>query len=96
MPPLATLLAVSAIVGESQRMAATPDPAVGPAVLLQHVSKQFRLPHEQYHTFKERVLHPFRSATVDVLHAVDDVSVKVGAASSSASSGATGAARARC
>ena len=78
MPPLATLLAVSAIVGESQRMAATPDPAVGPAVRLEHVSKQFRLPHEQYHTLKERVLHPFRSSQVDVLHAVDDVSVEIG------------------
>jgi ABC-type polysaccharide/polyol phosphate transport system ATPase subunit len=41
------------------------------------VSKAFRLPHRQYHTLKERALHPFRSRSFDVLQAVDDVSVEI-------------------
>ena len=47
------------------------------AVRLSHVSKHFELPHEQYHTIKERALHPFRPRTYDVLHAVDDVSLEI-------------------
>ena len=42
------------------------------------MSKSFLLPHQQYHTLKERALHPFRSDTYDVLQAVDDVSVEIG------------------
>lgn len=45
---------------------------------VRNVSKTFRLPHQRYHTLKERVLHPFRTATYDVLRAVDDVSFEVG------------------
>jgi ABC-type polysaccharide/polyol phosphate transport system ATPase subunit len=51
--------------------------AVSPAVRIVHVSKAFRLPHQRYHTLKERVLHPFRTKSYDVLQAVDDVSVDV-------------------
>jgi ABC-type polysaccharide/polyol phosphate transport system ATPase subunit len=47
-------------------------------VSIRGVSKTFKLPHQQYHTLKERVLHPFRSRTYDELHAVDDVSVDIG------------------
>ncbi|MCW2954498.1 MAG: transporter ATP-binding protein, partial [Conexibacter sp.] len=47
------------------------------AVTVDHVSKAFRLPHQQYSTLKERVLHPFRSTTFDVLRAVDDVDFEV-------------------
>ena len=47
------------------------------AVSVANVSKAFKLPHQQYHTLKERALHPFRSSTFDVLQAVDDVSVEV-------------------
>jgi ABC-type polysaccharide/polyol phosphate transport system ATPase subunit len=47
------------------------------AVSVDNVSKAFRLPHQQYHTLKERALHPFRSRTFDVLQAVDDVSVQI-------------------
>ncbi|HEY4278312.1 MAG TPA: ABC transporter ATP-binding protein [Conexibacter sp.] len=54
-----------------QRRSATP------AATVDHVSKAFRLPHQQYHTLKERVLHPFRSRTFDVLQAVDDISFDV-------------------
>jgi len=41
------------------------------------VSKAFKLPHLQYHTLKERVLHPFSFREFDVLQAVDDVSFEV-------------------
>jgi ABC-2 type transport system ATP-binding protein len=47
------------------------------AVAVHHVSKAFRLPHQQYHTLKERALHPFRKNTFDVLQAVDDVSFEI-------------------
>ena len=42
-----------------------------------HVSKAFRLPHQRYHTLKERALHPFRSNSYDVLQAVNDITVDV-------------------
>ena len=48
-----------------------------PAVTVDHLSKRFVLPHQQYSTFKERALHPFRSRTYDTLHAVDDVTVDI-------------------
>ena len=48
-----------------------------PAVSVSDVSKTFHLPHQQYSTLKERVLHPFRSNTFDELHAVDNVSFEV-------------------
>ena len=40
------------------------------AVSIHHVHKAFRLPHQRYHTLKERALHPYRSNTYDVLQAV--------------------------
>jgi ABC-type polysaccharide/polyol phosphate transport system ATPase subunit len=48
-------------------------------VRISHVSKGFRLPHQRYHTLKERVLHPFRSSTYELLQAVNDVNVDIGA-----------------
>jgi ABC-type polysaccharide/polyol phosphate transport system ATPase subunit len=48
-----------------------------PAASVRNVKKAFRLPHQQYHTLKERALHPFRSRTYDVLQAVDDISFEV-------------------
>ena len=48
-----------------------------PAISIANLSKSFRLPHEQYHTLKERALHAFRSTTFDVLQAVDDVSIDI-------------------
>jgi ABC-type polysaccharide/polyol phosphate transport system ATPase subunit len=53
------------------------DSAIPPAIALNSVSKTFRLPHQQYTTLKERMLHPFRSSTYDELRAVDDVSFEV-------------------
>ena len=57
--------------------AAASRPSAPPAVAVHNVHKAFRLPHQQYHTLKERVLHPFRSSTFDVLQAVDDVSFEI-------------------
>jgi ABC-2 type transport system ATP-binding protein len=48
-----------------------------PAVRVDAVSKDFALPHEQVHTLKERVLHPFRGYGRDTLHALRDVSFDV-------------------
>jgi ABC-type polysaccharide/polyol phosphate transport system ATPase subunit len=56
--------------------AASPSSA-SPAVAVHHVDKAFRLPHQQYHTLKERALHPFRKDSFDVLQAVDDVTFEV-------------------
>jgi ABC-type polysaccharide/polyol phosphate transport system ATPase subunit len=52
-------------------------PTVACAVSVQGVNKTFRLPHQQYTTLKERVLHPMRSTTYDELHAVKDVSLEI-------------------
>ena len=51
--------------------------AVAPAISVRNLSKSFRLPHEQYHTLKERALHPFRARTHDALRALQDVSVEI-------------------
>ncbi|MFI4992216.1 MAG: ABC transporter ATP-binding protein [Solirubrobacterales bacterium] len=47
------------------------------AVSVENVSKTFRLPHQQYSTLKERVLHPLRGTTYDELHAVQDISLQI-------------------
>lgn len=57
--------------------APTAGPGSPPAATIHRVSKAFRLPHQQYHTLKERALHPFRKNTYDVLRAVDDVDFEV-------------------
>jgi ABC-2 type transport system ATP-binding protein len=48
-----------------------------PAVFVDGAYKTFRIPHQQYHTLKERALHPFRTRTYDELHALNDVSLAV-------------------
>jgi ABC-type polysaccharide/polyol phosphate transport system ATPase subunit len=71
---------VSAIVREP---AQAPPPATGalpaPAMRLRGVSKSFRLPKERYHTLKELALHPLRMRRYDVLRAVQDVDLEIGA-----------------
>jgi ABC-type polysaccharide/polyol phosphate transport system ATPase subunit len=67
-----TALAESPAEERAARLAAAP-----PAVVIDHVSKNFRLPHVQYSTLKERVLHPFRSTTYDELHALNDVDLTI-------------------
>lgn len=77
LAPLLPSSRVSAIVRDSQPPTTATSPQSGPAVSVQHVSKAFRLPHERYHTLKERALHPFRKRTFDVLRAVDDISFEI-------------------
>ena len=48
-----------------------------PAVVIDHVTKTFRIPHRQVNTLKERILHPFQARTFDELHAVNDASVTI-------------------
>jgi ABC-type polysaccharide/polyol phosphate transport system ATPase subunit len=48
-----------------------------PAIFVESAYKTFRIPHQQYHTIKERALHPLRSRTYDELHALNDVSLTV-------------------
>jgi ABC-type polysaccharide/polyol phosphate transport system ATPase subunit len=48
-----------------------------PAIVVEGVSKRFRRPDEQMHTFKERALHPFRRKTFAEFEAVNDVSFAV-------------------
>jgi ABC-type polysaccharide/polyol phosphate transport system ATPase subunit len=69
---------VSATVGHLSASAEPNPVSRTPAISLQHVTKTFRVPQEQYHTLKERVLHPFRAQKVDLLCAVDDISVEIG------------------
>ncbi len=57
--------------------AAASRPSAPPAVAVHHVDKAFQLPHQQYHTLKERALHPFRKHTFDVLQAVGDITFEV-------------------
>ena len=38
-------------------------PSAPPAIVMDRLSKHFRLPHQRYSTLKERTLHPFRSRT---------------------------------
>jgi ABC-type polysaccharide/polyol phosphate transport system ATPase subunit len=47
------------------------------AVSVEGAYKTFKIPHQQYGTFKERALHPFRSRTYDALHAMNDISLQV-------------------
>jgi ABC-type polysaccharide/polyol phosphate transport system ATPase subunit len=47
------------------------------AVSVDGAYKTFKIPHQQYHTFKERALHPFRSRTYDAFHALNDISLGV-------------------
>jgi ABC-type polysaccharide/polyol phosphate transport system ATPase subunit len=69
---------VNAIVSEERSSDGFPPTAATmPAVSVKHVSKSFNLPHEQYHTLKERALHPFRNRRMDLLHAVQDVSIEI-------------------
>src|SRR5215210_1117950 len=49
-----------------------------PAVLVDGVTKSFRIPREQRHTLKERVLHPLLSSKHDAFDALKGVSFEVG------------------
>jgi ABC-type polysaccharide/polyol phosphate transport system ATPase subunit len=55
-----------------------PAPPDDVAVSVDGVSKTFRLPQEQVHTLKERVVHPLRRRSFERLEALKDVSLNVG------------------
>ncbi len=46
-------------------------------IVVDQLSKAFRVPHERYHTLKERALHPFRARAFDVVNAADEVTFEV-------------------
>ena len=48
------------------------------AIDVRDLRKVVRVPHNQAHTLKERVLHPFRRGSFDERDALDDVSFEVG------------------
>jgi hypothetical protein len=49
-------------------MATDPNPAVdAPAIVIDRVTKRFRVPQERYHTLKERALHAFRRTRDETL-----------------------------
>jgi ABC-type polysaccharide/polyol phosphate transport system ATPase subunit len=48
-----------------------------PVVVVDGVSKRFRIPQERVHTLKERALHPFRRTGYDELEALKDISFDV-------------------
>ena len=48
-----------------------------PAVVARDVSKTFRMPQEQVHTLKERVLHPRRRIRYETFRALDHISFAV-------------------
>jgi len=48
-----------------------------PAVVVERVNKQFRVPHERMHTLKERALHPFKRGGFERFQALDDISFEV-------------------
>jgi ABC-type polysaccharide/polyol phosphate transport system ATPase subunit len=47
------------------------------AVSVSDVSKTFRVPREQYHTLKERVLHPVKARERDDFRALNNVSLEI-------------------
>ncbi len=69
---------LSASIAELAPTRALTGPGTGaPPVRMSNVSKQFKLPHQQVQTIKERVIHPFQKRTFEVLQAVDDVSCEI-------------------
>jgi len=58
-----------------ERLAALSDAPL--AVSVDGASKTFRIPHQQFHTLKERALHPFRSRTYEAFDAMKDISLGV-------------------
>jgi ABC-type polysaccharide/polyol phosphate transport system ATPase subunit len=48
-----------------------------PAIHVEEVHKTFLIPHQQFFTIKERVLHPFQRVGHDELHVLDGVSFEI-------------------
>jgi ABC-type polysaccharide/polyol phosphate transport system ATPase subunit len=58
-------------------LAVSTPPSRAPAVLVDHVTKRFEVPHERRHTLKERALHPFSRGGATAFEALRDVSFAV-------------------
>ncbi|MGI8945083.1 MAG: ABC transporter ATP-binding protein [Thermoleophilaceae bacterium] len=58
-------------------MVSAPHASDSTTVVVDGVSKAFRLPHERVHTLKERVLHPFQRHSYEDLRALEDISFSV-------------------
>ncbi len=50
---------------------------VAPAIVVDRVSKTFRVPEERTHTLKERALHPLRRSGSESFSALNDISFQV-------------------
>jgi len=57
---------------------AQPNGSGVPPIVVQSVSKTFRVPEERSHTLKERALHPLRRVRHESFRALEDVSFEVG------------------
>jgi ABC-type polysaccharide/polyol phosphate transport system ATPase subunit len=68
---------VTTALGQGSPSSATGGAARSPAISIGHLTKTFRLPRERVHTLKERALRPLAGRAVDVLTAVDDVSLEI-------------------
>jgi ABC-2 type transport system ATP-binding protein len=51
--------------------------STAPVVVVDRVSKRFRIPQERVHTLKERALHPLRRAGYEEMGALNDISFSV-------------------
>ena len=69
--------AVATVLSETDPRPESLPPAGPPAIVVRDLSKTFRLPHLQYHTLKERFLHPLRFRGFDELRAVAGASFEV-------------------
>jgi ABC-type polysaccharide/polyol phosphate transport system ATPase subunit len=68
---------VATVVRDTSARIASPGADDSPAILVRDLSKTFRFPHLQYHTLKERVLHPLKFRQFDELRALRGVSFEV-------------------
>jgi ABC-type polysaccharide/polyol phosphate transport system ATPase subunit len=67
-----TATAIGSPASDAARLAEAP-----PAVVADGLRKTFKIPHHQYSTLKERVMHPLRTRSYEELKAVDDISFTV-------------------
>lgn len=47
------------------------------AILIQNVSKNFKLPNERFSSLKSRIIHPFRARGFSVQHALHDIDLEI-------------------
>jgi len=77
MTRTATVVPVTTVVDSPAGLRSRRLDAAPPAIIVEHVAKSFKLPHQRYSTLKERALHPWRSTSYDELKALKDVQVEI-------------------